>query len=1208
MKRAFFVSGFVLMVCLLTMTLPLQSQSGRGTLTGIVKDSSGAAVPKAEILIVNKDTGITTRGVTTDAGVYHAPYVQPGMYRISVSVSGFKTAIRDNVEMLITQTVAVDFNLTLSELKEEITVSAESPLLEASNSEIGVANNENEVHTWPILVSDGTRQLQSFVFRSMPGAEGNEWSGSINGGQSFSHDILVDGISIGRFDISGGSMVEFTPTVDAVSEFKLQTGALSAQYGNTQTALTNFGLKSGSNSYHGTAFWYHQNSALNANTWANNHLTLDPNTGKALRPPTRLNNQGASFGGPLKKNRTFFFASVEFHRQRDQNLASSYDSSPIREMKQGDFSRLLDPAFTQDERSGTVIGQDALGREVLFGQIYDPATTRQLPDGTWVRDPFPGNIIPPGRLSQLTSKILNPAYALPDPTFPLRMEQGETLRGNTLRVGTGAPILNINNWSLKFDHLINDKHKVSMAVISNDRYRYRYGGYHLPGNIPNVPAAGDSIQATPGWLVRFAEDWTISRSKLNHFAYGYNRFTNSFRSSTYEAKDWAADLGMQNVGGVTFPVIMFSGPDAALSGSYKKWGDGSAWYGPNGSNIVSDDFTWIRGSHSFRFGGEHRRYYDNGRGKDIPGTYYFDSNQTGLPTFAGQPFAKQTGFAFTSFLLGAARNTDLYINGTTLGVRSRVTAFYAQDDWKVTPKLTLNLGVRWDIPTSYSSPNDTMSGLDPKLPNPGADGYPGALTFLGNCPACSGKSRWNSIYYRQFGPRLGFAYAATGKLVWRGGFGTNYAPPILDGWVYYWWDGFNGINSINPRTNRPTANDPAYWWDTPYPKYTAPLPNYDPAQLNGGYISYYPPETKKYPMVSNWNFGVQYELPGRAKLEVNYVGNHGTRLNDPYHYYGLNQVDPKNLSWGDILMEDIEQHPEFQKPYPSFIGTVGQSLRPFPQYLGIYSHRTNGGWSNYHALQITATRRSSMGLSFLVAYTFSKTLGTSDEASGYGYGGYGQSIYSRKADYSVSFLNVPHDLRITWIYDFPFGKSRKWASSGWRSALLGGWTISAIQRYRSGDPLGIGSSSGPTTEALFNPGFYTDVLLPRDQQVIAGKPTKVDESEGVPYLNPNAFGNVPVTANNVALRLGNGTRLLPNLRGWSKSYEDMSIMKRIPLGFREGAYFEIRADIQNLFNRVFWQDPETDIGDPVRFGRVFGKCPDSDCSARTIQLGARISF
>jgi hypothetical protein len=779
MKRAFFILDLIIVLCLLNLTLPLLAQSGRGTLTGVVKDASGASVPDAEILIVNKETGIATRAVTTNAGVYRAPYVTPGLYKISVSVSGFKTAIHDNVNVLITETVTVDFNLTVGELKEEVNVSADSPLLEAANSEIGIANSETEVHTWPILVSDGTRQLQSFVFRSMPGAEGNEWSGSINGGQSFSHDILVDGISIGRYDINGGSMSEFTPTVDAVSEFKLQTGALSAQYGNTQTALTNFGLKSGSNSYHGTAFWFHQNSALNANTWANNHLTLDPNTGKALRPPTRLNNQGASFGGPLKKNRTFFFASVEIHRQNNQNLSSTFDSSPTREMKQGDFSRLLNPAFTEDERSGTVVGQDALGRNVLFGQIYDPTTTRQLADGSWIRDPFPGNIIPAERFSQLTKKILNPAYALPDPTFPLLNEQGETLRGNTLRVAGCCPVLNINNWSLKFDHMLSDRHKATIAVVSNDRYRYRWAAeYHLPGSIPNVPAAGDYLQATPGWLVRFAEDWTISPSKLNHFAYGYNRFTNSFMSGTYEAKDWAADLGMQNVGGTTFPVIAFSGPNVALSGSYKRWGDGTAWYDPNGSNIVSDDFTWIRGSHSFRFGGEHRRYYDNGRGKDTPGTYYFDSNQTALPTLADQPFAQQTGFAFASFLLGGARNTDLYINGTTLGVRSRVTAFYVQDDWKVTPKLTLNLGVRWDIPTSFSSPHDAMSGLDPKLPNPGADGYPGALTFLGNCPACNGQNRWNSIYYGQFGPRLGFAYAASSKLVWRGGFGTNYAPPI----------------------------------------------------------------------------------------------------------------------------------------------------------------------------------------------------------------------------------------------------------------------------------------------------------------------------------------------------------------------------------------------------------------------------------------------
>jgi hypothetical protein len=357
------------------------------------------------------------------------------------------------------------------------------------------------------------------------------------------------------------------------------------------------------------------------------------------------------------------------------------------------------------------------------------------------------------------------------------------------------------------------------------------------------------------------------------------------------------------------------------------------------------------------------------------------------------------------------------------------------------------------------------------------------------------------------------------------------------------------------------------------------------------------------PKVHNWNFGVQVELPWQTRIEANYVGTSGRRLNYGYKF-NLDQLDPRHLSLGDTLLEDIDLHPEFSKPYPSFSGTVGQSLREFPQYRGVTSHRTNEGWSNYNSLQVTATKRASSGLSFLVAYTFSKALATTDDVLGY-YGGYGQSIHNRKLDYSVTSLNVPHDLRITWIYDLPFGPGNRWVQSGPLSHILGGWTVSAIQGYRSGAPLGIGNSGGPDTGALFNNGFYVDTLLPRDQQIIGSKPGDPDRGLGTPYLNPAAWGPIPVTENNVATRLGNGVRWQPNLRGFARGGESFSMIKRTRFPFiNEAANFEIRADITNLFNRTWISDPETDIGDPERFGRVFNKYG----GGRTIQLGARITF
>ncbi len=1189
--KALIGTRLMVVLCILALAPPLLAQSGRGTITGTVADKSGGVIPGVEVTAINVDTGVETKTVTTDVGLYRIPYIQPGNYRVSAGMSGFKTAVLENVRVLTTQTVTADFTLEVGDLQDEVVVSSSAAVLEKDTSEIGTAATELEVHTWPIMVDDGTRQLQNFIFSSMPGTQGGAWEGSINGGQSFAHEILIDGISIGRMDINGGSNSEFTPTVDAVSEFKLQTGATSAQYGNSQTGLTNFAMKSGTNEYHGTAFWFHQNEYLDANSWGNN------SAGRG-KQPSRLHNFGATFGGPVFKDKTFFFFSYEGNRQTDYNLSGSYEALPVAPFKKGDFSLLLDPNFTKDPLSGKNVGTDALGRPILYGQIYDPASSRQLPDGSWYRDPFPGNIIPANRISPISQKILS--FGLPEP-------ERFQLRQNNPYVGASAPVLHIDNYSFKLDHVFNESHKTTGSYVYNDRYRLRYGygastGYQWPEpQIPASPLSGDKTQSTPGWIIRFAEDWTIGPTKLNHFALGYNRFRNSNVSNSYlDGRDWAAELGLQNVGGASFPRLNFGGFSNTLSGQYQAMGHTGTGNAPNGSVIISDDFTWIRGAHSFRIGGEHRRYYLNEGAVDTPGSYTFHNENTALPGFS-----TQTGFAFSSFLVGAVRNAGVGVNRLTAGIRSRTTALYFQDDWKVNPNFTLNLGLRWDIPQPFTEAANRMSALDPKMPNPGADGYLGALAFIGDCAECDGRSALGEVYWKQFSPRIGFAWAATQKIVVRGGYGINYAPPILDGWNYGWFTGFNGSNNINVRAPGRSRfpEDPSYTWAEPYPAYTATLPNYDPAQLNGDSIPYYPPETNRFPMTQNWNFGIQYEMPWQTKLEVNYVGTHGSRLSDMYLGY-LNQLNPSHLSLGDTLLEDINDHPEIAKPFPSFEGTVAQALRPFPQYTGLSTHRLASGYSNYNSMQVTATKRATTGLSFLAAYTFSKALATSDNALGYGwYGGYGQDFYNRKADYSVTSYHVPHDLKLTWIWDMPIGPNGRWLREGWLGKVIGGWTMSAIHRYRSGAPIAVGTG-GYDSEALFNPGFRPDVVLPTDQQKLGGQPSEIDYENGTPYLNPAAFAPLPTTSNNVPLHLGNAPRFLPNIRGFKRFGEDFSLMKRFGLPVREGANVEIRIDVANLFNRIGIADPETDVNDPERFGRVFFKSG----GPRTIQGGLRISF
>jgi hypothetical protein len=686
---------------------------------------------------------------------------------------------------------------------------------------------------------------------------------------------------------------------------------------------------------------------------------------------------------------------------------------------------------------------------------------------------------------------------------------------------------------------------------------------------------------------------------LNHLAFGYNRFRNKNVSNSFndylDGTDWKSELGLTGfVGSGAFIDARFNGNIPAL-GNLARWGHQGTGNNPNGSTIIQDDFTWLRGNHSFRMGAEHRRYYLNSNAVFTPPVYFFHSENTSQPGFDGT-----TGFSFASFMLGSVRNTTEGIPQLSPGQRSRTYSFYFQDDWKASSKLTLNIGIRWDIASPIKEVSSRMSGLDPNLTNP-ATGNKGAFVVLGDGPGRNGQDNFAKTYYRQFGPRFGFAYAASQKMVVRGGYGINFSPPIGDGFSWPYTQGFNGQNPIVQRTGR-FLQDPSYNWDNPYPAFTRTLPNTDPTLLNGIDIPYYSPEVQKLPYVQNWNFGIQYELPWQTRVEANYVGNKGTRLNDVKYANFLNQVDPVHLRLGDALVEDISLHPEIAKPYPTFTGTVAQALRPFPQYQAVTTHRTNNGYSTYHSMQLTFTKRSNNGLSFLTSYTFSKSLATTDTAGPGDYTYNAQNIYNIASDYGVTAFHSPHDLKVTWIYDMPFGKQGKWLRSGVGNYILGGWSASMIHRYQTGAPISV-STSNYDSLSLFNRNLRPDVILPPDQQTVGGSFDSVDVINGTQYLNPAAFKTPELTSKRVPTHMGTAPRFLPNVRGFSRYGEDFSLIKKTDLGFREGAFFEIRIDALNIFNRIGLGAPITDVGN-ANFGKVFNKAG----GPRTMQIGARISF
>jgi hypothetical protein len=1152
------------------------AQGERATLNGTVTDPSGAAVPNAKVKILNKDTGVETDVTATETGVYRAPYLPPGTYRITASAPGFKSSVADNIVLHVAQVLTVDLTLQVGNLAEEVTVTAEAPLLESGTAEIGRYVTETEFDTWPIAVSDGQRQIQQFIFSSLPGTVGGTFQGSINGGQFYSHEILIEGIPLGRMDLQGGSNNEFSPSPESIAEFKLQTGTMDARYNGGQTAAANFAIKSGTNDLHGTLFSYIQNDVLRANSFANNALGRP-------RSPYKLFNYGGAAGGPViipklynGRNKTFWFVDLDANRVRDFT-SIGLSTLPVRDFKRGDFSRLFDPAFTGRPQSGSVIGTDALGRPVRYGQIYDPSTTRMV-NGQVVRDPFPNNIIPEARWSEVSRNILTKA-PITDPLF-------DRMLNNIPNLAACCPVFDQRIIGVKGDHIINERHRISAYYNHTFRQRNNSPGGRWAAP-PDTPTNVWQLQYTPGRLVRLAYDWTITPAVINHLAAGYNRFGN-LNQSVFVDQGWPEKIGLRNVPPTHFPALVFQGQPhlGGGIGAGGRLGSQLAGGSYNGSTIVQDDLTIVRGSHNFKTGFELRRYYYNIRGRgNESGTFNFNSLQTQLPGFANE-----TGHAFASFLLGAVASTNRSVVASFFGWRSSAPAFYFSDDWKVSRKLTLNLGLRWEVLGPLYEVAGRTSNFNPNLPNPAAGNRLGALDFAD----AQKRTSFQNWYFGQLLPRFGFAYAMSDKVVLRGGYGINSTPNIANGFGFPSSFGYNASINLNA-SNVPLQfpQDPVLYLHQPYPSFTATLPNRDPGLANGQGVSYVAPDSNRMPYVQNYHLGFQFAMPAQSVLEVAYIGNKGTRL-QAEGLDNMNQLPVSALSLGDRLIERWTPASGVPAPFPGFGGSVAQALRPWPQYLGISQWGAYFGTSRYDSLQTTYTRHFRGGYGYILAYTWSKAISLVDDPID---GGVSQDVYNRALERSVTAYHIPHFFKGTWILDLPFGKGKLINLPGIAGTLFGGWRLTGIHNYRTGDALPI-SSSAPRTDALFNSQVRPDL--------VPGVPIVIDAGglafgTGTRYLNPAAFQQTPMTPNNIPLRLGTAPRRLPNVRGPARYTEDFGLVKQFV--FTETRILEVRADFLNAFNRAGRGNPVTDVSSP-QFGLITGPA----FGPRNIQMGARFSW
>jgi hypothetical protein len=925
--------------------------------------------------------------------------------------------------------------------------------------------------------------------------------------------------------------------VEALQEFNLIQNSFSAEYSRTPGGILSFNSRSGTNKLHGEIYEFLQNDALDARGFF-----------AATRPAVHQNEFGVNAGGPVYiphvyngRDKTFFFGYYSGFRLA-RGAQASLATIPTVAEQSGDFSNFRDP-------SGNVI------------PIYDPLTTQCNAQGVCTRQQFLGNIIPPDRITSTAKAFL--------PFIPTPINSNQT--NNILT--SGSTTTTENRYGVKIDHNLSQKY-ILHGFFAQSPYNNDY-----PTVIYKTPFEAYGYKEPDNYLLaRFSQDITISTNLLAHVTLGYNRdnFTylgpRSFSNNT---------LGIQNIPAIA-PAFNFT------NGYANAGSDPGQTVIENGST-VNGFLSWIKGKHQTKFGAEFTKYQDN-TGAISAADFNFSYQETDLPS-AANPAA--TGNGFASFLIGAVDYGHVADYPYEVGTRFKHFGVYFQDNYKASPNLTLNLGIRYDIPWTRTQVHGTLSSFDPSLANPGAGGRLGALAFAGSGPGRTGRERFSDVRYIYWQPRFGFAYKLQDRTVLRGGFGLfmgSSGDVIENGIRINYSDGFNA-NPTFQTTNLGVT--PAFYIQNGFPAFTKP-PFIDPTLDNNGSINWLQPQDGTTALVSDWSLDVQRELPKGFLLDVGYVGNSGHHLGSSL--LNVNQVDPRYLSLGTALNAPLSspagQATGVPLPYAGFTGTVAQALRPYPQYVSLSQLMQTAGKSHYNSLQIKLQRQFFQGLSVLTSYTYAKLMTNADSQHGwYTPGGGSQNAFNLGQEFTVATILPPQVLNVTYVYEFPVGKGKRFLNNSKAADLiLGGWSISGIQRYQSGNPLQVRLSN---TLPLFTSNLYPNIVS--GQNLRAPWSGRFDPATDA-YLNAGAFSTpAPFT-------FGTASRTLP-VRGFSYYNEDISLQKRFRI--KESTAFEIGADMFNTFNRVTFGSPDNlNPGTNLNFGHIGSQAN----APRSIQFRARVTF
>jgi len=1216
-------TGLCLCFAILVLGKTVWAQTNSGVLAGTVYDPSGAVVPNAKIIAIGDSTGTTYSTSSDGAGLYRFSGMAVGSYTVRASGHGFKETSYHQVVINIANLTPLDVHLTVGGTNETVSVDANAVVVQTDSSVISGVINATQIENLPLVLGGmkGTRAPEAFTYL-LPGTVafgtgGNGVGGGtatpgynskISGSQGFGSEVLLDGADTFRSE-NGSTFDETSPSVDAIQEFNVVLSSPSAEYGRTTGGIELFTTKSGTNKFHGGLYDFLQNTDLNANTWFNNlNLATQPDTpaNRALfaTPLDKKNDFGGYIGGPVwipklynGHNRTFFFVSWERFDQHQSATNQSFVPDPA--WLTGDFSdRLGSP-------TGTI--NPCTGQPIVTGQIFDPSTQQTVLTGSGpvtCRSPFLNNKITQG-FSAVTNNVI---ALLPAPN----LTQATPSSPNYALTTTG---LNLNKLlTVRIDQNVGADHKLFFSYSSREN--------DPPVNLVfPLPLDTNSPQVFTTHFIRFGWTWTLNSSLFNNLSLGYNR-TNS-HNAAQEAlvgnTDWNAKLGISGTPAApTFPQLAFNGNDNISN------------FGQNTNNDVIDNgyrvnesFDWLHGKHSFKFGGQwYLQLFDPLTKSGESGTFNFSRNETSAFPNNGTV----TGNSFASFLLGQVDNGSLSDHRIQFKEISHYYNIFVEDDWKATPQLTLNLGLSYSIDTPYRYANGNTSNIDLNAPNPGANGFPGALVFAGKGTGRNGdvNETWAQRWDKDIAPRVGFSYApySDGKTVLRGYYGIFYAPMEHGDFNVQNVDGFTANPSFSGN-----GFDQAFNWDQGFPSYVAP-PNLDGGQDNFTSPALILPSFGRPGMVQNWSLQVQQQFGPALVFTVGYVGSRSEHLKSGFNF--LNSNSPSVFGLGAQLGQPVSSIPGFTPPYADFPTSqnLGQSLRPHPQFYSFNSGETleNKGAGSFDALEATLQGRFHHGLTLLASYTYSKTLTDSEAAvpffASFVQSGSGaQDPNHLKYEKSISSQSLPNNFVLSYLYDLPVGRGKKFLSNSNRvvDAVLGGWQIGGVQRYESGQPINWGAATGvPGYDGSIH--FLHNLTVPIYSTAWKNghfNPLLDRMFNSHAFLDPNAqHDNLPdpVAARGGAYAFGNFERVSGNIRMHSYLSEDFSVNKRFPLPKQSDLLFQ--ASFLDAFNRHDWAPPdpnpyggsECQPGQGCNTPYTFGQIGGTILGPRLIQLELRLEF